>query len=171
MRAPLAVPNQVDRAPVFQRAMAAILAALLFLSLPSAAAGERTRLVSVLVRSLNPFTASDAVARHHGHVDGEVPLVDSVTASVPESELPALSSEPGIAVVPNDRVHLQSDVVPRDATAVFPDVIGSTRLNNNGVDGRGVTVAVIDTGIAKVDDLAGRVIGGIDLSGDRKSVV
>lgn len=43
--------------------------------------------------------------------------------------------------------------------------VGADRLWAEGVDGKGITAAVVDTGVAKVADLAGRVIGGVDLSG------
>src|SRR4051812_14671099 len=51
-------------------------------------------------------------------------------------------------------------------SAVFPQATGADELTASGIDGRGVGVAVVDTGITKLPDFAGRVIGGVDLSGE-----
>ena len=54
----------------------------------------------------------------------------------------------------------------RAPAAVFPVTTGATRLAAAGDDGAGVTVAVLDTGIDKNSDFAGRLVGGVDLSGE-----
>src|SRR5437870_2534145 len=62
--------------------------------------------------------------------------------------------------------HVHATPAPlQSATAVYPKVVGADKLWNEGDEGDGVTVAVVDTGIAQVADLAGRVIGGVAFSG------
>jgi serine protease AprX len=56
----------------------------------------------------------------------------------------------------------------RAGTAVFRQTTGATALNSEGITGRGINVAVLDTGIADLPDFAGRLVGGIDLSGEGK---
>ncbi|WP_017934399.1 S8 family peptidase [Nocardioides sp. Iso805N] len=53
-----------------------------------------------------------------------------------------------------------------DASAIYPQVDGATSAWANGIDGKGVGVAVIDTGISDTGDLAGKVIDGYDFSGE-----
>ena len=49
---------------------------------------------------------------------------------------------------------------------MFPETTGAAGLASNGLTGQGVTVAVLDTGITKLPDFAGRIVGGVDLSGE-----
>src|SRR5438309_1530249 len=44
--------------------------------------------------------------------------------------------------------------------------VGASRLARSGIDGTGTTVAVLDTGIDPLPDFAGRLVGGVDLSGE-----
>lgn len=53
-----------------------------------------------------------------------------------------------------------------DASAIYPQVDGATSAWADGIDGKGVGVAVIDTGINDSGDLAGKVIDGYDFSGE-----
>jgi serine protease AprX len=106
------------------------------------------------------------VARHGGRVVRDLPIVEGVAARVPRSALTALAGDSGVkAVSPDAPLAVQADASPvHEASAVFPEVVGADRLWKGGWQGAGVAVAVIDTGIAKVGDLAGRVKGGIDLT-------
>jgi serine protease AprX len=49
---------------------------------------------------------------------------------------------------------------------VYPQVDTATTAWASGNTGRGVTVAVVDTGVSPVGDLAGKVVGGFDFSGE-----
>ena len=133
-------------------------------SLASDAAAE----TSVIVQGTSAAAARAAVAAHGGQVTQDLWIVNGVAADVPAGELAALRAEPGVTHVTEDvAVHVQ-DATPSPlhaASAVYPKAIGADRLWAEGVDGEDVTVAVVDTGIAKVADLAGRVVGGVDFSG------
>jgi serine protease AprX len=123
---------------------------------------------SVIVQGASEAAVRAAVAAHHGTVTQDLWIVSAVAADIPESELAALRAEPGITqITDNGPVHVQAahPSPVHSASAVYPKVVGADHLWTEGVDGEGVTVAVVDTGITPVADLAGRVIGGIDFSG------
>jgi serine protease AprX len=125
------------------------------------------RSVSVIVQGLNPWAARTAVERHGGTVTYDLPIVDGVAAEVPADALPAIEATPGVRQVSeNEPMTVQGALVSpvHTATAVYRKASGADKLQNEGIDGAGVAVAVIDTGISEVPDLAGRLVGGIDFT-------
>jgi len=124
------------------------------------------RAAGVIVRGVSGPAAAAAVGRHGGRVVRDLPIVEGVAARVPAAALDALAADPGVrAVTPDGPLRMQAEPSPlHDASAVFPEVVGADRLWDRGWQGAGVAVAVVDTGIAKVGDLAGRVVGGVDLT-------
>ncbi len=121
---------------------------------------------SVIVQGVSGRAAAAAVGRHGGRVVRDLPIVEGVAARVPQDALAALAADSGVQAVTSDGpLDVQADASPlHDASAVFPEVVGADRLGSEGWQGAGVAVAVVDTGIARVGDLAGRVKGGIDLT-------
>src|SRR5439155_17325070 len=122
----------------------------------------------VIVRGDNAASAGRAVLAAGGTVTQDLPIIDAVAAVVPRSGLSALSGSPAVRSVDVDEpVHVQQTASPLHApSAVYPSVSGANKLWSGGVNGSGVGVALIDTGIAKVNDLSGRVVGGVDLSAE-----
>ncbi|MDP9442461.1 MAG: S8 family peptidase, partial [Actinomycetota bacterium] len=124
------------------------------------------------------ITADDeAATRAVERTDGlretrDLPLIAGVAATMPRSAAAALDGRPGIHVSLDAPVRMQdtegeeAEGEEREATAAFVGATGATDLAQAGVDGRGVTVAVLDTGIRPLPDFGNRLVGGVDLSGE-----
>lgn len=103
--------------------------------------------------------AGAAVARAGGRVTRDLPVVDGVAATVPTAAIPALAARPGLIVTPDSVVTVQGTVSSSPTTtSVYRKVVGADDLHADGLRGAGVTVALIDTGVADVPDLAGRIV-------------
>ena len=112
-----------------------------------------------------------AVRRLGGRVTRPLPIVDGFAATLPAAAVEPLASVAGVRVLSLDRtVHMQHAPAaagalgrakpPGEVTgSVYPRAVRADGAWAAGVTGRGVTVAVIDTGIDQtVPDLAGRVL-------------
>jgi serine protease AprX len=96
----------------------------------------------------------------------EIPLVRGFSARVPRGAVRALRGARGIKSVNQDRAfHLRStsDVAPATASTTL-DTLRST-VGATGATG-GADVALVDSGVAPVGSLAGRVVDGPDFSED-----
>jgi serine protease AprX len=154
----------------WQQRLALAVAALLLAAVPGGAmanaAAPGADRASVIVRGTDAGAARAAVEAAGGEVTQDLWLVDGVAADVPVAALDDLRAA-GFDVGSDEPVHLQATPSPlHSATAVYPKVVGADNLWNEGIDGTGVTVAVMDTGVTPVADLAGRVIGGVDFSSE-----
>ncbi|MDQ1679399.1 MAG: serine protease AprX, partial [Frankiaceae bacterium] len=159
--------------------VAGAVALLLGVAAPAASAklGEATStqdgsvdgpLVSVIVMGASSGHARGRVNAHHGSASGDLPIVNGVVAQVTSGELAELNSDPEVVVAPNAAVEVTAvaDIATRPPAAVYPATTGASTLAASGASGRGITVAVLDTGIAPLPDFAGRLVGGVDLSGE-----
>ncbi|MCA1832084.1 MAG: S8 family serine peptidase [Actinomycetota bacterium] len=141
----------------------AILALILVLFIGGTPAAEALgKLVSVIVVGPSATAAAEATTGAGGRVDAPLPIVDGVLAHVPSSRIGELSTR--MVVVPDRSVRVQSASFGQQLTTAYPAEVGAAGLWRTGVTGAGVTVALIDTGVANVPDLAGRVVASADLS-------
>jgi len=101
-----------------------------------------------------------AVQRLGGRVTRALPIVAGFAATLPGGRaLADLAGEPGVRTVTPDReVHVQGMATGAQIRSVYPKVVKADDAWRRGVTGQGVTVAVVDTGIADVPDLAGRIV-------------
>jgi len=154
--------------------VAAALAALIGASL-FAGAGARTSTVIVLGEG-DAKAAARAVERAGGAVQRRLDLVDGVVANVPAGELASLTKAPGVRSVTEDRVLSTSstDIVDTDASMLagpgvtLADVRRAIRSDQVPASGRGIDIALIDSGVMPVGALAapGKVVNGPDVSPD-----
>ena len=137
---------------------------------PAAADHATTVIVSSATGGAGP--ADSGLARvvrcASGLVRQSYDAIDGVLATVPDSRLAALQADSRVVVTPDVPVSVQSTAVstgPHTPSDVFLQETGATKLWASGDTGRGVNVAVLDTGIANLPDFAGRLVGGVDLTG------
>ncbi len=149
-------------------------------ALPPAAAidpaiDQRAASLSVIVRGSDQSPTSAvrrAVTGLGGFVTADLPLVHGVAASLPGSAVSALATNPEVVSVTLNRYGRFSQLTYDEASTAssFAKTSGATTAWASGNLGEGVGVAVIDTGIASMNDLEGRIVHGPDLSGEGSTI-
>ncbi|HVL90907.1 MAG TPA: S8 family serine peptidase, partial [Actinomycetota bacterium] len=172
--------NDAKKGPKRAAAMALAAAMIATLIPRSDAAATAQSLVSVIVRALPGAeqAAEDAVTSSGGRVGRSIGIIDGFVADVPAGELARLSRIGGVASVsPNVPVTLTHAVDGYDASTdghsmwTIATVTKATTMYSEGFTGRGVDVAVIDSGVVPVNGLtaSGKVLNGPDLSFESRS--
>ncbi|MDQ1704831.1 MAG: serine protease AprX, partial [Frankiaceae bacterium] len=114
--------------------------------------------VSVIVRGTHSVESS--VRQMGGRVTHDLPLIGGFSAKVPATDLPRIARIPGATSITLDRpATVQS---ARGSTnnipSVYKKVTGGERLGNVGARGQGVTVALVDTGVTSMPDIANSLL-------------
>ncbi|HEX9711702.1 MAG TPA: S8 family peptidase [Actinomycetota bacterium] len=92
-----------------------------------------------------------------GHLTRSLPIIDGFAGTLPAAALDDLARVAGVRTLTLDRrVHVLEGSTAPDS--VYRDVIGAPAVWSAGYDGTGVTVAVIDTGIASHPKLGSRIV-------------
>jgi serine protease AprX len=148
--------------------VAAVVAALAGSMIAGAPAASASPGVTVIVSASGALSPVLAVLGVGGTILTRYHLIDAVDATIPAVVEPVLAALPGITVTPDATVSVQSTTEstgPHTPSDAFLQQTGATQLAADGDTGQGVTVAVLDTGIDNLPDFAGRLIGGVDLTG------
>ena len=112
--------------------------------------------------------AAEAVRSVGGSVEAHLPIVGGVEARLPAGALVELSAVEGVTAITRDR-QAQFAGMTYDGTTVASGFVKSTEATAAwaaGHHGRGVGVAVLDTGVSPMPDFEGRLVHGPDLSGE-----
>ena len=130
---------------------------------------------SVVVVETSPHTsvAEQAVLALGGRVTRDLPIVGGFAADVPAASLSAVRAAAGVReVVAAPAVHFDGAYGQGSGgpSAVYSEVVRADRAWQAGHTGQGIGVAVIDTGVNPVGDLAGRVVHSEDFTADQDDV-
>jgi serine protease AprX len=144
-------------------------------AMASTAGAAEPGLVSVIVRELPGAGSAPerAVSALGGTVEEPLGIIDGFSATLPADRLSVLRSVPGVRSVTEDAPVQLHDAetaavngLPSSMYSITHEVIGASGMWDRGFTGRGVDVAVIDSGVVPVDGLRapGKVVYGPDLS-------
>lgn len=152
---------------------AAVVIAAVMIATFDAAIGDAAgaqELTDVVVTASDTADAAALVERYGGVVGVELHLIGGVAAQVPARVVAALGRAPGVTVTPDAPMRFQS----MDSAAAPTGELQLAALNPpehwTHDAGAGVGVALLDTGVVEVGDLAGRVIHGPDYSDEGDGV-
>ena len=95
-----------------------------------------------------------------------VPLLAAATLALGATAPTASAAPVTASISPAQAAPAAWGANSHEASAVYPQVDGAPSAWRAGINGRGVSVAVVDTGIDDSGDLAGKVIDGFDFSGE-----
>jgi serine protease AprX len=154
------------RAAVIGILLSAVIAAALLQPVPTPSLTS----LRLLVHEATPSSdvAEDLVQALGGEVTRPLPLIGGFAATLPDDRLPILARDLSVAEVSVDG-RVQMAGLDTDAwDDLEPNLAWrkAIRLDQvpDGVDGSGVTVALIDTGVAHVADLGDRVLARVDFT-------
>jgi len=104
--------------------------------------------------------AERAVVRAGGAITHELPLIGGFSAKVPASDVPTIAKVPGVTTISLDRpTHVQSAPgTYNNLPSVYKKVTNGSKLASSGGNGQGINIALIDTGVTALPDVAGSIV-------------
>lgn len=162
----------MTREEVLRRPTALIAAAALtFVTAAAAGVWEPPAFANVIVLERSPASdaAERAVARLGGNVGADLRLIGGFAARVPSAGLPKLASVPEVrALLPDITFRLNGTGSGPSVASVYTRTVDAPSAWSAGYRGKGINVAVLDSGVAPMGDLvkpSNRIVGWKDFVG------
>src|SRR5579864_3609094 len=115
--------------------------------------------IRVVIQTTDARAAGVAVATLGGQVTRALPIAHAIAATVPATAISSLAQVASIRTISLDaKIHMLGAPDPSKVRSVYTKSVNADKMWSSGYSGNGVGVALIDTGIANVPDLAGRVV-------------
>jgi len=111
---------------------------------------------------------ADGIRRSGGDVLSPLPMVHGFEVRIDAERIDALAGQAGVHAITLDRA-VTFETVTYDEAGTASAFVAASRAHpawKAGNLGKGVGVAVIDTGISEMPDFTGRLVHGPDLSGE-----
>ena len=141
----------------------ALVFTLLIIPLNTSRTQASTNIASYIVQGTSTDVIVELVEEYGGTVTSRLELIDSVGAMIPVDAISSLLNEPAvIAITPNGTMSVEgtnkqspSSKQKNNKTPEtnYPDVVGADAVWAAGVTGKGVTVAVMDSGVQPLQGL------------------
>jgi serine protease AprX len=150
--------------------LAFVASTLLTFALAPAISAPAERLVSVVIHERTPSTddAETLVDRVGGRVTWPLPLIGGFAADVPAGRVSTLGADGAIRRLYVDGRIRMAAVGTEAWDDIEPNLAWRKTIRLHqvplGIDGTGVTVALIDTGITQTPDLGDRVVARVDFT-------
>lgn len=126
-------------------------------AVPALRTNSATASQSMIVTGIDTNQVVDLVQQHGGKVTSRLEIIHGVAALVPTQSITALRAEKGITQVSYNSPTQLSDYdfngtagskELKDPATDYPNITGADSAWKKGYTGQGVTVAILDTGIA-----------------------
>lgn len=108
-----------------------------------AAAADRNVIIGFKNKTVGP-NEDNVIHSHGGAAKKNFHLIPAIAASINESKIDDLKKDPRVAYIENDSVYQAADEY---TSAWGVKYIGSQPVHNQNINGSGVKIAVLDTGI------------------------
>jgi len=114
--------------------------------------------IKVIVQTRDLTAAEHAVQGAGGVITQPLSIINGFAATVPADALARLRAQQAIRAIALDGpVHVLGQPDASKLRSVYQKSVNADKAWNSGYTGSGVTIAMVDTGIAPVGDLAGRI--------------
>jgi serine protease AprX len=148
-------------------ALAVVIGTGLIGTAPAAAAPAEA--VEVIVVTQPGTAPGMAIERAAGELDHQLDLIHAASGRVPADAVAELRDARGVVSVTVDRGYeLRADAPASEFNGITPSalrtLIGADRLDPAAQGGAGIDVALVDSGVAPVPGLTGRIVDGPDFS-------
>jgi serine protease AprX len=142
---------------------------------------ERIPVIVEMIQASAPFgTATNvtlaqqavSILNANGQAVGALPIVNGAAGYATSAGIQAMSQVPAVAMIDEDGVvqarrpsSTGPTYPPGQLTSLYPQETNATRVWQQGGSGRGISVAVLDSGIASDPDLGSRIQAEVGFAG------